>query len=201
MFLVFLYCKAAHICWWRSKEARTQHAPVNTNVCACQCVYVHGDVNLGVLKTTCWFTWVCFSCMQLCLFSVVCLVPLTAPTLFFSRVYWDQRCCWSCVFFNILPVVMNHVFALIFVNNLFSLHVGQPIARLLSSTNFLEAYFHVNMCWADSWVQRLPAVPLPPLDSQSAQTPRSVVSHQAFYRFSRKIRIQMCFKVFPLNKV
>lgn len=50
MFLVFLNCKAAHICWWRSKKARTQRAPVNINVCACQCVYVHGDVNLGILK-------------------------------------------------------------------------------------------------------------------------------------------------------
>lgn len=200
VFLVFLYCKAAHICWWRSKEIRTQHAPVNIDVCACQFVYVHGDVNLGVLKKnkkTCWFTWVCLSCMQLCLFSVVCLVPLTAPTLFFFGVYRDQRCCWSCVFFNILPVVMNHVFALIFVNNLYSHHVGQPITRLLSSTHFLETFFYINMCWADSWVQRRPAVPLSPLDSQSAQTPRRVVSHHEFYRW---IRIQMCFKVFSLNK-
>lgn len=188
MFLVFLYCKAAHICWWRSKEARTQHVPVNINVCACHCVYVHGDVNLGVLKKnkkTCWFTWVCLSCMQLCLFSVVCLVPLTAATLFFFQsLSGPAMLLILCFFFNILPVVMNHVFALIFVNNLYSLHVGQPITRLLSSTHFWEAYFYVNMCWADSWVQWLPAVPLSPVDSQSAQT-----------RFTSSVR-----SVFSLNK-
>lgn len=34
----------------RAKAARTQLAPLNINVCACQCVYVQGDVNLDVLK-------------------------------------------------------------------------------------------------------------------------------------------------------
>lgn len=41
------------------------------------------------------------------------------------------------VFFNTVPVVMNNVFALIFVNNLYSLHVGPPITRLL----FLYSFF------------------------------------------------------------
>lgn len=144
MFLVFLYCKAAHICWWRSKKARTQRAPVNINVCACQCVYVHGDVNLGILKKN------KNVLIHLSLLIVYAALPVLCCALsashspdfiFFPRVYRAQRCCWSCVFFNILPVVVNHVFALIFVNNLYSLHVGQPITRLLSSPHFFRNIF------------------------------------------------------------
>lgn len=150
MFLVFLYCKAVHICWWRSKETRTQHAPVNINVCACQCVYVHGDVNLGVHKKNQKNMLIHLNLLIVyAALPVLCCVLSASHSpdfIFFQSLSGPAMLLILCFLFNILPVVMNHVFSLIFVNNLYSLHVGQPITRLLSSTHFLETYFYVNMC-------------------------------------------------------
>lgn len=63
--------------------------------------------------------------MELCLLPAVCLVPLTALTLFiFLQLI-------VAVDVDPLPVVMNQMFSLTFANNLYSPHAGQTITHLL----------------------------------------------------------------------
>lgn len=48
-----------------------------------------------------------------------------------------------------LPVVMNQMFTLTFVNNLYSLHAGQPITHVtifFLHSFLLETHLYVNIC-------------------------------------------------------
>lgn len=113
-----------HVCWGRSKEARIQHPPSTSEY---KCVWGKGLLIWVFSKNTVfWFKWVCLSCMQLCLLSVLGLSRRTDLSELIS------------VF--VLPYVLSWVSHLFVFANLYIVYVSSwwRETHKAASTNVLR---------------------------------------------------------------